>query len=327
MRALSILAICCLLPGFSATAQLHYTFKAGTMAYTPLNGATSVTGGKTWTGYTSYTLPLGFNFKIDGVTTQTMILSGTQLHRPIVAKKLSGFLPTSTGLVDRGALSGTSRSDIRYTTTGTLGSRIFKVEFANAGFEDEMDQFGELKDSTNLQIWLYEGSNAVEYHFGKSGLRHFDEYFGGRFLSGYVKNFDTAANNWEKIYYLTGTANAPTLDSTTTAPSTGIATYPVSGQVYRFAPKGSTTAVELPAPRSLATVFPTRCQNNVQIRNTAGVPLQTTIYNTEGRVAMQLEIRSGDCQLDLSRMPAGVYIVRLTDPANGLSESQRIEKL
>ncbi len=329
MRTLSLLTICCLLLGFPATAQLNYTFKAATAAYTPLSGATSATGGKLWDANSTFTLPLGFSFKFNGTSVQTMYMNGSLLHPAMTGAKQSGLLPLSTSLIDRGTIQGKPLSEVRYSTSGSAGSRIFKLELANAGFENEMDIDQSLKDSVNVQIWLYEGTNAIEYHFGPSGIRHFNDYFDGRMLSGYVRDLDTLAGTFATLHFLNGTAAAPSLDSSTSFPmAKGLSSFPASGQVYRFVPKGANTnGVEKVSARSLATICPTRCRNSIQIRNTSGLPLHTSIYDMDGRLALQLEVRSEDCQLDLSRMPAGIYIVQLTDMINGLTESQRVEKL
>lgn len=328
MKALSLLAICLLMLGLQAKAQLQYTFKVSTAAYTPLTGATSATGGKLWDASTTFTLPLGFNLKINGTTTQTLYLSGSLLHTSMTSAKQNGFVLMSTGMTDRSAIQGTPKSAVRYMTTGTAGARIFKLELANVGFEDEFGKFGTLNDSANIQVWLYEGSNGVEFRYGSAGVKNFSEYFAGMMQTGFIKNLDTLTATFDKLYFLTGTPAAPSLDSLTAFnPSRGLSAFPANGQVYRFTPKGSSTGLEKLPAGSLATVFPTRCQNEIHIRNAGNAPLQAAIRGMDGRLALQTVAGTGDNGINLNALVPGSYILQLTDAAAGLSESQRIEKL
>lgn len=328
MRSFSLLAICCLLLGVPASAQFDYTFKAGTAAYAPLATSTSLSGTQVWGSDAEFTLPLGFSFKMNGVTTQNMYVTGSFVH-PVRAAKQTGFVIIGTGLVDRGTLQGGVKSPVRYATSGAAGSRIFKLEFFNAGFEEEGIIYNEQKDSLNLQVWFYEGSNAVEIRYGGSVVSHFQDYFGPRIMTGYVKNADMSGATFDKFYLLNGAPAAPTIDSTTNIITTkGLTAVPASGTVYRFTPKGATaTGLEQVAAGTLAGIFPTRSQGAVQIRNTTTTTLQTELYGMDGRLAQRTDIRPGTASLDLSTLPAGPYIIRLTDTEKGRTESQRIEKL
>jgi hypothetical protein len=308
-------------------AQFKYTVKSSTSAYTPLAGATSLNAGKLWDGSTTFVLPLGFNFNLNGVTTQKLYVTGSIIYTGRAAKQ-SGLVTLNTTFIDRGTIQGASRSQVRYNVSGAAGFRIFKLEYLNAGFEEEFDQNNEQKDSINMQVWFHEGSNAVEYRYGSSIVSYFQEYFGDRILSGYIKNVDTLTGDFDKFYLLNGTATAPVLDSMTTFdPSKGLRSVPVAGTVFRFAPKGNATAVERIAAGSLASVFPTRCQNGVQVRNTSSATLRAAIYSLDGRLMIQADAQPGDTGIDLSTVPTGQYVVRITNADRGLCETQRIEKL
>lgn len=329
MRLFSIFSLCCLLAGITAKAQLSYTFKASTAAYTPLTTTTTANAGKLWDSDSQFAIPVGFSFTMNGVSTQTIYLNGSLMHPKAIAAKHDGFLFMSTGLVDRGTPDGVSKSPIRYATSGTAGSRIFKMEWANAAFEDELEGgSSDLKDSLNLQIWIYEGSNAVEYRFGGSRVSGFQTYFLGKMQTGYVRNLDTTDGDFDKFFFLSGNPAAPTVDSMTSFQITeGLNSFPAAGQVYRFTPKGAATAVKRVAGNTLATVFPTRTQSSIQIRNTSNAMLRAELLSIDGKLILKTDAKPGDTGIGLEHLSAGQYLLRLTDSNEGLSETQRIEKL
>jgi hypothetical protein len=76
------------------------------------------------------------------------------------------ILPFEADLIDRGELTGISQSPISYKMEGNAGSRILKIEWKNAGFVGEIGELGTLNDYVNFQVWLFEGSNDVEMHYG-----------------------------------------------------------------------------------------------------------------------------------------------------------------
>ena len=62
------------------------------------------------------------------------LMLGTTIDGPIL---LHGVMPTNYDLADR-AINGGEPSLIRWETTGDPGSRVFAIEWANAGLYDEV---------------------------------------------------------------------------------------------------------------------------------------------------------------------------------------------
>ena len=311
----------------TASAQLVYNFSKLNQSYTSLSGATSVSKQSLWTSDTMFNVPIGFNVKIGDATVSTFHLAGGTFILPSIAAVQSGFLMLGTGLMDRGAIQGLAKSDIRYTTTGTAGSRIFKMEIYNAGFEEEFFINGELKDSISIQLWLYEGSNITEFRYGPSIVSNFNDYFGFKLMSGFMKNIDTTTTAFEKFYIIDGTAANPVLDSMAgTFSNKGLNSVPVSGTVFRFTPKGSsTTGIHQVAAGTLAKVYPTLCSHELNIDNNGSSTLNYAIIGLNGQVVGQGTAGKGKTKLDITPLVPGNYLVRLTDEGKN-TELQQVVK-
>lgn len=235
--------LCCLTAG----AQFRYTFKDTTTAYAPLSGGTVITGSTPWSSR-NFVLPMPFSWVMDGSISLNKLPLLTVLGSTCADTSdfgdINGFMFADfTELMDRGALGTTSKSPIRYTTTGTTPSRIFKAELFNTGFAYENYDYGSLNDSANIQIWIYETSNIVELHYGGSRITHGDDYFISGTASpllGYSKHLDFINGSTGTIYYVNN-ASAAAIDSvdlTAPNPPTNMLTaWPASGRVFRFTPK------------------------------------------------------------------------------------------
>lgn len=312
-----------------ASAQTPYTLATRAEAYVPLTGATSLSKGSLWTADSMFTANIGFSFKMAGVpTTKVHMIGGTSAVAALTAVQ-SGFILMGASLMDRGQMQGVSKSDIRYATSGTTGNRIFKIEVKNAGFEDELDTYGELKDSISMQLWLYEAGNVVEFHYGPSMISHFSDYFPLKMLAGYLKNMDTSTATFEKLYLLNGAPTTAKLDSITNFSSAkGLNAVPPSGTVYRFTPKSSTTTgISQVAAGTLAVVYPTQFKNQLIIEQHGARVLDYTITGMTGQILSQGRLSTGNATLDVSALAAGTYILRLCDFENGMYEGQKIMKL
>jgi len=309
-----------------AKAQFPYqlTVQSG-QPYNKLSGATSLTNNVLWDSDDHFAAPIGFNSNIAGTVNDTLYLLAGNFATPQIGAVMDGFAVLATSLMDRGSISGTARSDIRYETVGSQGFRIFKLEVFNAGFETEFLNNGELKDSVSFQIWVYESNHAVEFRFGPSMVSNFQDYFGSNIFSGFVRNIDTAQGTFDNYYVLNGNPTAPTIDSLSSIlDNKGLTSMPASGIVYRFTPKG-TTGIKQLTPGTLASVYPTVCSQYVTVKASGNENIQAVIFNNFGQCVLKSKILSGTNNLDLSGMAPGSYFVRLTDSAGGF-ETHHIVK-
>ncbi len=300
-----------------ASAQMPYNFSASTVAYQPLTNGTSVNGSTMWDENNTFVIPLGFSFKLNGVTTNKIALVGGAFISADTVGVQNGFGLLSSTIQDRGKFN--TESPIRYTTSGTAGSRIFKLELFNVGFSDEGKNYGTLDDSLNMQVWLYEGTNAVELHYGSSRITHFNDYFGTVFMMGYLKNFDLAAGTFDKVYVLKGSLTSPTLDSMTMADMLnprGFATVPTSGMTYKFTPKNNSTGIGGPVLTNLCKIYPTQVTNQLTIESNSNTALTYEVLSMNGASIRTGNMTTGREQLDLSILSSGMYMVRLRNSRN-----------
>lgn len=309
-----------------------YSLTVEQAAYTPLENAISANNGQVWDDLDIQT-PLGFNFQFWGQTTSTLFWYGE-----LTASNVAGLPGVNTtpmliafgaDLIDRGDGSGTSQSPISYKTEGQPGSRIFKMEWENAGFFEDPSGTA----FTNLQVWLYEGSNDVELRFGPTQLNDqavFSDFSGP--LIGFIDQYSLATDLFQNLYYLTGSAEQPNVQSVTIANADTLFhtldQVPDSGTVYRFS---TVVAIEDPAQAAYnMQVFPTLVRDvlTIDISNPSGLSekqAQFTVTDLTGRVLRNGRVTAERTQVNLSGLPGGMYAVHVFSPA-GMVETRKIWK-
>ncbi|MBU3663828.1 MAG: hypothetical protein FGM41_11625, partial [Bacteroidetes bacterium] len=145
-----------------------YGFSSSTGTYTPITGGTILSAlGVANDDNTYPNVPIGFTFAYNGVNYTTVgvnsngyitmggtpggnFYDGTSLLN--VPNSIHGF---SEDLHGANALCL-----ISYTTTGTIGSRVFTLEWKDWGFYNNTTP---KNTEINFQIKLFEGSNAIQF--------------------------------------------------------------------------------------------------------------------------------------------------------------------
>ncbi len=310
--------------------QFNYTVNVFNGPYTPLTTGTVVSGGTMWDDE-YHTAPIGFNFSLGQLQINTLSFTGGAFAASDTEGTVSGFFLTGADLYDRGNAGGsTALSPVRYELTGTAGSRIFKMEVYNAGFWDEYDLYTTNNDSVCFQIWLYEGTNVVELRFGPSKISHPADYFflsSGNALLGYVKNIDFDNGNMDKMYYLTGTAAAYIIDSTTdlTSVSGGLNIHPANGTVFRFTPK-PVNVNEVSKLLQGVDVVNTLSNNTITVKNNTTVTVQYRLISSNGtQTSINGKALQGNYQIDISNLPAGMYILQCYN-ADGMMHKRIVKQ-
>jgi len=310
----------------SAMAQFPYTVTTLTgQTYTPLTGATSFNGNTIWYGQENYLVTMPFTFKYGSIATTNFGLFNETGFASDTANVVSLFTTIYTALADRGALGSTSLSPLRYTVTGTAPNRIFKAEVFNAGFIYEYQTYQTLNDSVDMQIWLYETSNVVEYRFGPSKVTHPLDYFSanGYDIIGFIPNVDLNNGPTGYYYYLTGSSTNPTVDSTSdfnNEPPGGITTYPANGTVYRFAPKTSGIG-NVAKTLDGITVYPSMAHGTVYVQNNSSLETTYQVLAANGAMVAGGTLVRGTNGIDISALAAGMYLVKAVN-----SEGQGVYK-
>ncbi|MFZ1677776.1 MAG: hypothetical protein WAT91_10915, partial [Saprospiraceae bacterium] len=210
-----------------------YTLTTFTEPYNDLTGATSLNNGEIW-DEPEYIFPIAFPFELNGnsITYLQFTSSGSASSSPTPDPQITTLVfPFETDLIDRGALGLVSLSPISYKVEGVAPNRIEKMEFKNAGSYYEMDSNNTLNMFINFQLWLYEGSYTVEFHFGSHFINDPGLFYDGE-IGAYIGITDADVDN-EILYsphFLGGSAVNPAL-STLLSPINGT---PDDGIVYRL---------------------------------------------------------------------------------------------
>ena len=167
-----------------------------------------------------------------------------------------GIMPFDTDLIDRGDFTGISKSPIRYKVEGAAGSRILKIEWKNVGFYEEGDFYGTLNDFISFQLWLYEGSNTIEMHYGAHQVTDPSvNYFGE--TGPLVGLADEALSN---IYLLSGNpANPLVASSFSTLNGT-----PANGTIYTFTKNNQIGLSHFDAQQKI-TLYPNPMVNELTV--------------------------------------------------------------
>ena len=197
-------------------------------------------------------MPIGFPFRIDTINCPYYFSEGgSSFLTDTNNVTVSGFIMTIASLNDRGyTIDSVAHSPIRYKVTGPVGNRIFKSEFFNAGFDQQLQTSGVMTDSVNLQVWFYEDSGAVELRYGPSLITD-PSYFDPVNFVGYGQDLDT--NFSGKIYVLNGNPAAPTVQAVNmvngnqTTVFAGLSSFPPGGTVNRYPRKAVTGVCNVPA--------------------------------------------------------------------------------
>lgn len=329
----SVLTLLCFLAAFSGRAQnmFPYSFSKTTGTYQNLVGSTNLTAGFVWDD-TTFTIPLGFSFKwaLDNRTLTSIVVdAGGMVYAPDDVNSQFGFpIPTKMimayqcDLVDRGTnTSQQAMSPISYLTTGTAPNRICKIEYRNAGFFS--DTLG--LDSTNFQIWLYEGSNIIEYRYGPQSVADIGTSFDGE--NGpwinlvYESTLDIINQTLmlDACTYVAGSSStaaavnpsAP-LDLFNAPSDWAFIDLPNNGQIFRWTPIGGANSVNDINAFNNLNVYPSPFNTSLFIEHQNDLQ-SIRLSDLNGRVLIQENVRGNKAEINTKSLSNGVYFLTITD--------------
>lgn len=314
----SLLLFCLILAQSIHAQTFPYVFSVDHGVYTPLTNAVSANNGAVWDD-PSIQAPLGFDFHFFGQTASTLYwYGGTAFNLfGVAADPTPLIISYGSDLIDRGYDAGISLSPISYKTEGTPGNRVFKMEWANAGFFD--DDSGNAY--TNTQMWIFEGSNNVELHFGPTDVNNsaaFFDFTGPLF--GFMDSYSFMNDDYDNLWYLVGPVNNPVVKhiSGVAALDTLYQTVngaPGDGLIYRFA----SNMVALKDPQqfnSQVRVFPTVASSVLTIEITDELAanegdMRYEVINQLGQKVMSAPISGTSTRVDVSNLSGGLYYLNL----------------
>jgi hypothetical protein len=236
-----------LLTLFSVTllhAQEHpltqYGFAVDQEEYRPLDmdyvGYTEIDALDDWS---MSSVSIGFDFELGGKAfSQVMALTDGDLSFEDFINHPESVIAASVfaaNLIDKD-VNTDENSLLRYVVDGNAGNRILKIEYNNLGLAT-----GAPEDYVNFQVWLYEGSNSIEYRYGPMQINDPGAAFGG--VGGIVAGLAELEFNNETFSGLL-LKNDPTEPDTVLLQNAeqlfglNLQGFPEEGTLYRFCPQG-----------------------------------------------------------------------------------------
>jgi len=272
-----------------------YSLAVFSEPYVDLTGGTSVNNGDIWDD-PAYTIPIGFPFELNGntVTFLTFYGTGSLFMGNGTNPDIATFVfPYENDILDRGEVSGVSESPISYLLEGTSPNRIFKMEIKNAGSYYEFDALGTTDMFFNHQLWLYEGSNQIEFRYGPSSIDDPDLWYadGGALIG--VTNVDVINDEFVDGHFIGGPASAPILY----ANDVTIEGTPDEDVVYRLS---------LPLPLE---VFVTGINSTSSCEPNGSA----TAEASGGTPPYSFEWSNGETTSTINNLDGGTYTVTVTD--------------
>lgn len=322
------------------SATLPYFFAPSTGTYADLVGATSINGGITWDD-PNFTIPLGFSFQYfsTSITSIYFNSNGTKLRGGVISvtNATSGISPVirvfDEDLYDNGNIwpssggSPGSESPLSYKLEGAPGSQIFKLEWNNVNEYTLESLDTSLADFFNFQLWLYEGTNDIEIHFGPSNITFptgpYDNSADTMAVSGssgptiaLMPAYDYPNNLYSSPgLALTGSPTAPTAVESDHVPELN-GTVP-DGMIYKF--KRVAVGIDENNVENIAIdLYPNPTNNtstvSFNLSDTKNFKLSTyDILGNEVTTVKEQKLSAGhhSYKIDLTKHPSGVYFVKV----------------
>ncbi len=218
--AFFLLAALLSVTGYAQTTAAAYNFTATTGTYSSIS-ATGTATTSTFLGddRNQSGIAIGFNFVFCG-TTYTQLSACSNGWLCLNNSTSTALTNSAANVVGAGMLMvywddlNGSGNNAYYQTTGTAPNRVFTFEWKNWGTWTG-------SGNANMQVKLYETTNAVEFIYGSSTYASHSATIG-------------IANSTTDYQTLPNVSATPTPSSTTF--TTNLATSPANGQIYRWFP-------------------------------------------------------------------------------------------
>lgn len=314
MKNIYILSLAVLFPFSSFAQTFNYDFSIYTSDYEELVDATLALD-YVWDD-PLVEIPLGFSFSFEGeIGDQIYItdfgLGGLLTMNPNAAS-IDLLVAYTSDLADAGNNTGEPFSTIRYKTEGNAGNQVCKIEWKDCAFYNEVFEDEFPSNLVSFQLWLYEGSNDFEIHYGPNTITEFEFVHDGWLSCGVVQDINPFGGDFGMAHVATGSSEAATITSTNDENellNTGLTNNPVEGTVYLFGANFvSTTTLVRDADW---TVFPNPTSSILTLRTGTNEIVSYSIVDLSGRLLQTGNIFSQET-LDISDFETGIYLIRMT---------------
>ena len=302
MKNLSLLLSICLFSINVIAQDINYYFEQFTHEYANLTNEISLNNDTIWDD-PEYTIDLGFDFHI--LNQPTNYLQFADLGGSLVDTSFTYFIfATTSDLSDRSfnTEDSVSVSPISYKIEAGDNGKICKIEWENAGFyEDEEGIY-----YTNFQLWLYEGSDMIEIHYGPSfvdpihyaweedacAILEMDnetETATGYLLEEGEDSYEFGFQNLDDFY----------------EPST-FTSIPEEGTVFRFYPENAIEVEEKVNP--IVQIFPNPTSDFLTVNTASSSKITYQITAIDGRIILD-GVLKGNAKINLKSLNPGSYFI------------------
>lgn len=293
--------------------EFPYPFEVLNEPYADLVEPLPVSGNEIWDDPT-YVVPIGFEFQLfdTPITELNIIAPGTQILGSLTAKATDAIFPYLDDIMT--ASLDEPVSPISYALDGVEGSYIFKLEYKNVGFYPEYEALGTFANTTNFQVWLYQGSNVIEVRFGNNTIKSGEmiHFFGNGPLIGLSQQVAFDGSFWAGFWSLAGDPTNPTVVAVPSGTQfftqeQVLNAEPPSGTVYRFGTL-PTSVEEVAKAETELKIWPTLATTEIHFNATEGE--EYTIYDMVGKQVYQGKATSTVETVNVSNLAAGQYILK-----------------
>jgi hypothetical protein len=293
-----------------------YTITPLNQAYTDLNAPIGVTNGEIWDDPEN-SIPLGFTFSLMGqnMTSIDLIGLGGVVGNISPELVINAIWVYGSDIIDAGMVNmEVSLSPISYQVTGMAPNRIFKLEWKEVAFYNEVMENNTANNRVSFQLWLHETTNVIEFRFGPNTITqpNLIHDFEGKPWCGFIKNFNTNSGVTDGFWLVGGNVTSPVAvtGSIMQDELTGnqlLSGDPANGQVYRFSP----TTVHITEPLAEAGIkaYPTEVSDHLFVVLEDGFNSPFIIRNLTGQEVMTGRLVGGLNTLNASALAPGLYLL------------------
>lgn len=334
MKSITLTLLSSLLSLTCALGQSYY-FSQSAGPYADLTENTALTTSEVWDD-PQLTIPIGFDFTFYDTTISTIYLDdwgyGAELSIDTSEIGTYGLLiPYGSDIMDRGYTftaggATASQSTISYKLEGSSGSRVLKIEWKNVGFYSEIEADDLSTDFTNFQLWLFEGSNNIEMHYGPNSITQpvlCYEGETGTYIGMFPQfDFDNEVPTEDGLE-LSGKPDNAVASTTSTIYENYMDGVIPNGTIYKFS-MSPATVQEPQANQVRVDVHPNPAHDQITVSISNSQKVQAVeIITTTGSVVLSTD--SAFEPIDISELAVGVYLVNVSTE-NSVHTSKLMKK-
>ncbi|MGB6036683.1 MAG: hypothetical protein WBG42_10485 [Cryomorphaceae bacterium] len=155
---------------FIGSCHGQYSLTYFDAEYTEINNGLIPEGVAEGWDYPEYDIPLGFEFTMGQNSFDTLLQDGLGASLQGGSYDDGALFGYIVDIMDPGTFLDVAPSEITYSTSGSEGNQICKIQYKNVAFVNEVGPLGTAENRSNFQIWFYESDFSIEIRFGLSNV-------------------------------------------------------------------------------------------------------------------------------------------------------------